>query len=197
MFQGIVLRHGMAVVFSNRGETHMDERTPNSSAHDTPASRSWRHKGLTLGVAASLAVGVSLGSAATARAATSCSTLKSASWGKGWACYNYNSAGERVRVYGALEDVLTDGYCISFAMRSANEIRDALGDGYNWRHHNVACTNFKAVSFNYDITGVDYTPGVLWDSVAVATREKADGTVVSFLTIDTASCRPQCQSVPG
>lgn len=135
---------------------------------------------------------VFLGSA-TAEAATSCSSWKAASWGQGWTCYTYDSSYRRLRAYGQLEDTLTDGYCISFAMRSANAIRDQLNDGYYYRHHNVACTNFKPVSFNYDISGLDLPMTVTWDAVAVATREKSSGYVVNYLTIDTATCSPQCQ----
>src|ERR1044072_8328372 len=48
-----------------------------------------------------------------------CSAWKSSSWAQGWACYRWNVNNKRVEVSGQLKDRITDGYCVSFAMRSA------------------------------------------------------------------------------
>lgn len=124
--------------------------------------------------------------------AVTCSTYKAASWGKGWACYDYDAQGRRTRVYGTLMDIPpNDQHCVSFAMRSANAIKDTTDgelDNYTTRHHNVACTNNVAVSFSYALSASWDNPGELSDRRAVATRENGNGTVLNYLTIDGGSC---------
>jgi hypothetical protein len=134
-----------------------------------------------------LAAGIVVVTEAPAQAAT-CSDWKSSTWAQGWACYRYNSNGNRVEVSGQLKDRITDGYCVSFAMRSIPEITNDLGDGYNWRHHNVACTTGKIVNFKYNIEGVDNARGFQYDWYAVATKETSNGTVLNFMSIAGGSC---------
>jgi hypothetical protein len=121
--------------------------------------------------------------------AVSCSAWKSSSWAQGWGCYRYNVHNNRVEISGQLKDRVTDGYCVSFAMRSAPQIDENLGDGYDrrWRHHNVACTTGKIVNFTFNIEGVD-GPGFQFDWTAVATKETSNGTVLKFMSIAGTGC---------
>ena len=158
---------------------------PPDGAPEGRADRRLRRKIGAVLTTAALVLGIVVVIEAPAQA-VSCSTWKTSTWAQGWACYRFNSHNNRVEVSGQLKDRITDGYCVSFAMRSQPQIEDWLGDGYEWRHHNVACTTGRTVNFKYNIEGVD-GPGFQFEWKAVATKETSNGTVLNFMTIDTAT----------
>jgi hypothetical protein len=160
--------------------------TPPAVASESRRKRPLRHRIGAVLTAAALVFGVVVVTEAPAQA-VSCSAWKTSSWAQGWACYRFNANGNRVEVSGQLKDRITDGYCVSFAMRSQPEIEEWLGDGYNWRHHNVACTTGRTVNFKFNIAGVD-GPGFQYEWYAVATKETSNGTVLNFMGLAGTPC---------
>lgn len=138
---------------------------------------------IVLALAVVMAVPPAIVTPATTQAA-SCSVIKSSTWGRGWACYSWNTADTaRIEVYGELSDYgAGDNMCVGFLMydpwRAANGIAPVTSN----IHKGLSC-NSTLKSFSYAINKGD-TPTEGCYAYAAVARWNSAGSLQGYKEID-------------